>query len=241
MHPKTRFMELFLVLLFMPFLSCAHLPAEFEKVPGKPMSEIEELSVGTREDSTLNRIGKRLAKHSKNGEDFYHFKLACPSEINAFSLPGGYIYVFCGIIRILETEDELAALLAHEIAHNENRDYAEQFDWKMPLNILGAGVSALTLGMVPNPVEMALSRQDEAEADRVGLELMVQAGFCPRGMQSLLSKLNEVSLGTTNKYVLTHPPTAKRVERIEKLIQEMGRKQCSETPLDRIEMLRMPP
>lgn len=241
MLPKTRLMKLFFVLLLTPFFSCAHLPADVDKIPGKPVSEIVESCVDTREDSTLNRIGKRLAKHSKNGEDFYHFKLASPSEINAFTLPGGYIYVFCGIIRILDTEEELAALLAHEIAHNEKRDYAEQFDWKMPLNILGAGMSALTLGIVPNPIAMALSRQSEAEADRVGLELMVQAGFCPSGMQSLLSKLDEVSLGTTNKYVLTHPPSAERVKWIEDLIRRMGMGPCSETPLDRIEMLRVPP
>jgi len=234
-----RLITLFSLLLI---VSCAHLPAEVDKVPGKPESVVAELSVNTREDPTLNRIGKRLARYSKNGEGFYHFKLASPSEINAFTLPGGYIYVFTGIIRILDTEDELAALLAHEIAHNEQRHYAEQYDWKMPLNVVGAGVSALTLGIVPNPIQRALSRQDEAEADRVGLELMVKAGFCAKGMQGLLEKLHNItSLGTPNKYVLTHPPTEERIENIDKMIAEMKIGECEETPLDRIEMLRIPP
>jgi len=199
----------------LPFLllicSCAHMPAKADKIPGKPASVITELSVDTREDTILNRIGRRLAVHSKNGEDFYHFKLASPSEINAFTLPGGYVYVFTGLIRILETEDELAALLAHEIAHNEQRHYAEQYDWKLPLNILGEGLSLLTLGIVPNPIQLALSRKDEAEADRIGLELMVKAGFCAQGMSKLLEKLHNItSLRTPNKYVLTHPPTKER-------------------------------
>ena len=222
--------------------SCAHLPAGVDKITGKPKSCITKLVVPARKDPTLNRIGKRLAKHSKNGEGFYHFWLASPSEINAFTLEGGYIYVFSGIIRILDTEDELAALLAHEIAHSEQRHLAEYYDWKLPLNVIGAGLSVLTLGIVPNPIQRALSRRDEAEADRVGLELMVKAGFCARGMESLMLKLHNItSLGEPNKYVLAHPPTKERLQNIRKLIDKMGVGSCRQTPLDKIKILRVPP
>lgn len=234
-----RFISFFYLLFI---ISCAHLPAEVDKVPGKPESMIAEVTVDTREEPVLNRIGQRLAEKSKNGENYYHFKLAAPSEINAFTLLGGYIYIFAGIIRILDTEDELAAIIAHEIAHSEERHVAEYYDWKMPLNVLGEGVSALTLGIVPNPIQRALSRQDETEADRVGLELMVKAGFCPTGLRKLMAKFHEItSLGSPNKYVLTHPPTQERLQNIENLILEMKTEDCQETPLDRIEILRTPP
>ena len=236
----SRFFTLVFIALLM--FSCAHLPAGADKIPGKLESVITELSIPTKEDQTLNRIGKRLAVHSKNGEHFYRFKLASPSEINAFTLPGGYIYVFSGIVGILETEDELAALLAHEIAHNDMRHYAEQFDWKLPLQLFGAGLSMLTLGILPNPIMMALSRQDESEADRAGLELMVKADFCAQGMRSLMSKLHTVtSLGTPHKYVLSHPPTNERLQNIDTMIAAIETQGCEETPLDRIEILRRPP
>jgi predicted Zn-dependent protease len=235
-------MERFLILFIILILACARIPAKADKIPGKPESIVTELSIDTREDPILNRIGKRLAGKSKNGENFYQFKLASPSEINAFTLPGGYIYVFRGIIRILDTEDELAALLAHEIAHNDERHYAEQYDWKMPLNILGQGLSTLTLGIIPNPIQRALSRQDEAEADSLGLELMVKSGFCAKGMRELISKLHNVaSLGTPNKFVLTHPSSEERLKNIDKIIVDSGMKDCQEVPLDRIEILRVPP
>jgi len=234
---------LFIFFCFLPLIfSCAHLPAGVDKVTGKPKSGITKLVVPTRKDETLNRIGKQLAKHSKNGEDFYHFWLASPSEINAFTLEGGYIYVFSGIIRILDTEDELAALLAHEIAHSDERHLAEYYDWKLPLNIVGAVMSALTFGIVPNPVQRALSRRDEAEADRVGLEIMVRAGLCPKGVETLMLKLHNItSLGEPNKYVLTHPPTKERLQNVRELIDKIGVRNCKQTPLDRIEMLRVPP
>jgi predicted Zn-dependent protease len=231
-------------LVFMALLmfSCAHLPAGADKIPGKPESVITELSIPTKEDQTLNRIGKRLAIHSRNGEHFYHFKLASPSEINAFTLPGGYIYVFSGLVRVLETEDELAGLLAHEIAHNDMRHYAEQFDWKLPLNLFGTGLSLLTLGILPNPIMTALSRRDESEADRVGLVLMVEADFCAQGMRNLMAKLHTIaSLGTPHRYVLSHPPTSERLRNIDAMIAAIGAQGCEETPLDRIEILRRPP
>ena len=236
----SRFFTLVFIALLM--FSCAHLPAGADKIPGKPESVITELSIPTKEDQTLNRIGKRLAVHSKNGEHFYRFKLASPSEINAFTLPGGYIYVFSGIVGVLETEDELAAILAHEIAHNDMRHFAEQFDWKLPLNLFGTGLSLLTLGILPNPIMMALSRQAESEADRAGLELMVKADFCPQGMRSLMAKLQTIaSLGTPNKYVLSHPPTNDRLQDIDTMLAAIETPGCEETPLDRIEILRRPP
>ena len=237
-------MSRFFTLVFMALLlsSCAHLPAGADKIPGKPESVITELSIPTKEDQTLNRIGKRLAIHSRNGEHFYHFKLASLSEINAFTLPGGYIYVFSGIVGVLETEDELAALLAHEIAHNDMRHFAEQFDWKLPLNLFGTGLSLLTLGILPNPIMMALSRQNESEADRAGLELMVKADFCPQGMRGLMAKLHTIaSLGTPNRYVLSHPPTNDRLQNIDTMLAAIEAQGCEETPLDRIEILREPP
>jgi len=66
------------------------MPAKADKIPGKPASVIT-VTIDTREDPILNKIGKRLAVHSKSREDFYHFKLASSSEINAFALPGDYI------------------------------------------------------------------------------------------------------------------------------------------------------
>lgn len=76
-----------------------------------------------------------------------------------------------------ETEDELAAVLAHEIAHSEKRHLARNYDWELPLHLVGAVVPLVTLGLVPNPVTLALSRSKQAQADEVGLRLMAKAGW----------------------------------------------------------------
>lgn len=218
---------------------CAHLPAGTDKITGKPSAALTTWGGDARDNPILNRVGRKLAEASELGTDYYQFKLILTREINAFTFSGGYIYLFLGMAEIMETEDELAAVLAHEIAHSEKRHLARHYDWEFPLHLVGGVVPLVTLGLIPNPITLALSRSKEAQADEVGLRLMAKAGYCPQGMKLLMEKFDRIfSLGTPSKYVLTHPPSKERFERINALLASMDQKDYLCRPLEKDGLLR---
>jgi predicted Zn-dependent protease len=147
-------------------------------------------------------IGQRLVEHS-NRPEFraypFTFKVVDSSEVNAFSLPGGPVYLNMGLVELAENEDELAAVIAHEMSHVAARHATEQ----MTTLQLSQLVMLVTLSAVPAlpPVAMEgtrlgyvlgvlrYDRSMETEADQLGLELMESAGFDPRGMATMLQHL----------------------------------------------------
>lgn len=149
-------------------------------------------------------IGQRLVEHA-NRPEFrlypYTFKVVDSSEVNAFSLPGGPIYVNMGLVDLAENEDELAAVIAHEMVHVASRHATEQ----MTTLQLSQLVMLVALSAVPAlpPVAMEGTRLGyilgvlhydrgmESEADQFALELMESAGFDPRGMTTMLKHLED--------------------------------------------------
>jgi predicted Zn-dependent protease len=172
--------------------------------------------------SWVEAVGARLAQKS-DPEFQYSFRVIESPEINAFTLPGGYIYVYTGLRQVAPTEDELAAVLAHEITHAEEHHYALQYRKSSRRGLL-LGVGSLLLGLpdLANQVIGLLdfartqkySRAQEAEADRLGMERMARAGYDPKGMVSLLDKLSQEDKGggTLDKWFGDHPDAASRVE-----------------------------
>jgi Zn-dependent protease with chaperone function len=129
----------------------------------------------------VRRIGERLiaATHSTN----YPFEVHAvdTNEINAFALPGGFVYVFRGLVQLMPGDDALAFVLAHEISHVTQRHGIRQIEQSLAIGTILNFVlrPGTTSGLLQLAIDMRHSRHDEAEADRLGLELMARAGFDP--------------------------------------------------------------
>lgn len=152
------------------------------------------------------------------------------NELNAFCMPGGKIMVFSGLVNQLKTtDDELAIVLGHEIAHALREHSREQVSQAIAAQTaIGVGAALLGLGQgssdLANTIYDALvatrfSRTDETEADRIGLELSARAGYDPRAGVSLWQKMIGASGGARPpEFLSTHPAGTRRIEQIQELL-----------------------
>ena len=166
-------------------------------------SEIEEgrraheqviRAYGVYEDQALqdyiNGIGQRLAKLSHRPELEFHFTVIDSDEINAFALPGGYIYVTRGILAYLNSEAEVAGVIGHEIGHVTARHSVKQQSQSAITNILGMGAAIMTgsgavadlAGIGGEALLRGYGREMELQADGLGAEYIARAGYNPQAM-----------------------------------------------------------
>ena len=168
-------------------------------------------------------IGARLAAVSDKEFD-YSFKVVDAKEINAFALPGGHVYVLTGVRKVARTDDELAAILAHEITHAEGHHFARQYgrDSKrgalLSVFSIAVGLPNLAqqaLGMLDFAMTQKYSRTHETEADLAGMERMNRAGFDPAAMVTILERLakEDEGGGTLDQWFGDHPDAGRRIER----------------------------
>ena len=184
-------------------------------------------------DHYLGDIVARLAAKSQRPDLPYSIKLVNSHEANAFSLPGGFLYVNRGLIELITSEDELAAALAHEIGHVVARhvinklliSFAARSVLKPVLDNLHESngvVEQIILkfgGALAMLATLHFSRQDEAQADLLGFYEMLRAGWDPKGFLELFAHLDELekSLGKSpNPFLSDHPPTEEREAAIRK-------------------------
>jgi predicted Zn-dependent protease len=206
---KILYSFIFLVLLS----SCAVNP-----VTGRQdfvmMSENEEIAIGKKyhaeilrqyplyEDQILQeyvqRIGNSLASKSHRPNLFYRFTILDSPDINAFALPGGYIYINRGLMAYLSSEEELAAVLGHEIGHVTARHSVRQQSQSQIMGILTAaleiksGRNAANLMNAASGVLLAgYGRDMELEADDLGAQYLMLEGYSPKGMMDVLSVLKD--------------------------------------------------
>ena len=178
------------------------------------MSENQEISLGKKyhaqvlqqtpayNDQELQdyvqRIGDSLSIKSHRPNLFYRFTVLDSPDINAFALPGGYIYINRGLMAYLSSEEELAAVLGHEIGHVTARHSVRQYSQSQLLSILSAAVqmnSGRTAGDIVGVASGALlagyGREMELEADELGAEYLYQDGYSTEGMMKVLSVLKD--------------------------------------------------
>ncbi len=180
----------------------------------------------------VSNVGARLAAVS-NKEFTYSFKVVEGQEINAFALPGGHVYVFTGLRKIAQTDDELAAILAHEITHAEEHHFAKQYGKASKRGAI-LGVLSAVIGL-PNVAQQAVgladlamtqkySRSSETEADIVGMKRMARAGFNPAAMVSILERLakEDESGGSLDHWFGDHPDAGRRIERARSQLTTMS-------------------
>ena len=151
-------------------------------------------------------------------------------ELNAFCMPGGKIIFYSGLItRLKLTDDEIAIVMGHEIAHALREHSREQVSQAMAAQTaIGIGTALLGLGggsaelgntVYDTLIATKFSRVDESEADRIGLELAARAGYDPRAGVSLWKKMMSASQGGQQpEFLSTHPAEANRIQQIESLL-----------------------
>jgi predicted Zn-dependent protease len=178
----------------------------------------------------VNRVGQNIVLHS-DVKTPVTIKVIDSNEVNAFTLPGGYLYINRGVIEAADSEAELAGVIAHETGHVAARHGVEQASkadlinyGSIPLIFLGgfggfairqAAGLAIPLGF------LKYSRGQEGEADRLGAQYMWSAGYDPQAMISFFEKLESMEKkkpGTMAKVFSTHPMTSDRIKDVNKLV-----------------------
>jgi len=182
----------------------------------------------------LNQMGQRLVNKTELASAPWNFEIVDATDVNAFSIPGGRVYVNRGLIAAADTEAELAGVLAHEISHVVARHATEQLSTQYGLGI----VAGLVLGQNPAVYQQILaqvigggalarfSRANESEADELGVRSMAAAGYDPRGMASMFQELlgrEKSQPSAVARFFASHPLTTERIEEVNKQIAKMPR------------------
>ena len=177
----------------------------------------------------VNEVGRNVTQNTERPDVQYKFFVIDSPIVNAFALPGGYIYVSRGLLALADNEAELAAVLAHETGHITARHSAERYSQGVVTSlgaaVLGAAIGnqgvSQALGVGSNLYLSSYSRGQENEADALGLRYMTRGGYDPAAMSAFLSSLqadtaleNRLQGGDGAEavsYFSTHPATAERV------------------------------
>jgi len=205
------------------------------------LSETDEIKLGRQTDTQvvqeygiyedakltayLNDICQRLAKISHRPNLEYHFKVVDVSVVNAFAVPGGYVYFTRGILASLNNEAELAGVMAHEIGHITARHSASQYS-KAQFAQLGLGVGMVFAEKIPGLSELAqlgagmlflrFSRDNEREADDLGVEYSSKAGYDATQMANFFETLERMNPGSDRSglpsWFSTHPNPEDRIK-----------------------------
>jgi predicted Zn-dependent protease len=181
----------------------------------------------------VNRLGQNLARNS-DALVPVSVKVIDIDEINAFALPGGFLFVNTGLLLRAETEAELAGVMAHEIAHVAARHATRQASRgqliniaSVPLIFLGgwAGYGVRQAAGLAVPMTfLKFSRGFEREADRLGLQYLYQAGYDPPALIDFLEKLEALERrkpGTVSQLFRSHPPVSSRIAQTQKDVQQL--------------------
>jgi len=187
----------------------------------------------------VKRVGERLVRVSGMENIKWEFNVIDSPERNAFVLPGGKVFVFTGILPIVQNEDGMAAVLGHEISHQIARHSAEKLSFakvilalRLTLALFGVDPSILFNHLSMDLLMMKpFSRKCETEADDIGLQLMAQACFDPREAIKVWRRMEALSERDIPQFVNTHPSHKNRVEYLQKklpaALQKREESDCS--------------
>ncbi|HET6567491.1 MAG TPA: M48 family metallopeptidase [Rhodothermales bacterium] len=175
--------------------------------------------------SYLNQIGQSIVNQTPLANLPWDFHIVQDPAINAFSIPGGHVYVNTGLIAAAQNASELAGVMAHEISHGVARHATEQITKQYGLSV----AAGLLLGQNPNILEQIVSqivaggalakfsRDDEREADQLGVRYMAGAGYDPHGMADMFRILlakDQSQPSAVSQFFSTHPLTQERIQNV---------------------------
>ncbi len=193
------------------------------------------------QDPELNRyinvLGDSIARLTSRANLDWHFFIVDAKDVNAFAVPGGFVYVNRGLIERTDRMDEVAGVLGHEIGHVVRRHTVKQMEKAQGANIgvtlacvltsvCNSQVAGAAINIAGGAVFARFSRQDEAEADQEGFNNVVRAGISPVGMVTMFQKLiaeRKSRPGSVEAWFRTHPLEEDRVAAIQARINQIPR------------------
>jgi predicted Zn-dependent protease len=171
-------------------------------------------------DSAMEVITDRLIAGLDSTEYRYQFHVIDNEMVNAFTIPGGNIYVFSGLIEKSDSPEEVAAVLAHEMGHAEKRHVVnkivKEFSIAVVVSILAGGDPSLIVEIIQQVVGTKFDREQEEEADRFALELLEKSKIDPQHLGDFFAKLNEedMSYNKNLEILMTHPHNDNRIAKV---------------------------
>lgn len=222
------------------------LPATFARLP-----DDEEIAIGRRLETEyvpilvgrsgqdqfvedyVQTVGARVASHAHRKLPYRFHYIPASNFVNAFALPGGVVFIGGGLMRLMNTEDELAAVLGHEIEHVDHYHCAERVQMEAALHNIPAGE---LIGIPVEVFAMGYSKAQELEADREGTKLASMAGYAPQGAielfevfqrfeprrraraKSPVAEVSGIASDALDGYFRSHPLNSERIEQIRKLM-----------------------
>lgn len=223
----------------LPVVSMLSLLLTCIPAPAQAMTAQQEVEMGRQEDEQIvrssvietdpllnrwvNHVAQKLWQQVARKELPYNVKIIDAPDINAFSTTGGYVYVDEGLLDFVQSSDELAGVLGHETGHIERNHVISMQSKLTVLNALFTIASLFSplvyqFGNIAEAGVVAkLSRDDELQADRYGLQLMARAGYDPQAMLSMMRHLGTLEAQHSDlitKYLADHPPANVRVEHL---------------------------
>lgn len=242
--PNMKTLNMVFVLFFSGSLVVQGQNTDFDKKMGAKASKSAEAEYGIYPDKKMTAyvesIGKRLV--AQLGETPFDFKFFIADDFipNAFALPGGYVYVTRGILSLINTEDELACVMAHEITHVTERHSVNQMRrgiipavLMLPGNIVSATASEQVGQLLNAPIAIttagtssAHSRKQESEADTKGVALAAKAGYDPSALADILNRLSKAIEVISNQkekksWLDDHPFTPDRITNINAICKDL--------------------
>jgi predicted Zn-dependent protease len=195
----------------------------------------EKLSEDSQSAAILERVGRRIAAVADRPGYDWEFALVEGEQANAFALPGGKVAVYTGILQYTQDEAGLATVIAHEVAHALARHGAERMSRGLLLELGEQGVLAALGASAPGAVqavslayglgttigiELPFSREQELEADHIGLVLMAEAGYDPREAIAFWERMAAKGGKRPPQFLSTHPYDEVRIRQLELLLPE---------------------
>ncbi|MFB3903934.1 MAG: M48 family metalloprotease [Acidobacteriota bacterium] len=215
-------------------------PEQDVEIGRRSAAEVEKQLPVLRDSEVRNyvsRIGERLAEVAPGPKFAYQFKVVNVSDINAFALPGGFMYINRGLMEAARDEGELAGVMAHEMSHvalrhgtnQASKAYLGQAGLGILGGVLGSGTTSDIMsaigGFGMNSLFLKFSRSAEEQADVSAAQMLAKAGYDPMAMARMFETLRENAGRDPSKleqFFSSHPAPAQRAERIQKETQLIG-------------------
>jgi predicted Zn-dependent protease len=172
-------------------------------------------------DSAMEKITGRLLGGLDSTQYRYRFRVIDNDAINAFTIPGGNIYIFSGLLSHAESPEEVAAVLSHEIGHAEQRHVVKkmlkEFSLGVVITVLSGGDPGLIIEIMQHVIGSKFDRGQEEEADEFGLELLEKSKIDPQHLADFFRRLNDEDLSYDKnlEFVMTHPHNDARINKVE--------------------------